>query len=259
MAPAVQKERGTRVGLQTDSWKTAQVVLTPENPAGQTPVSRADGRGFLHRAVDHSTHRRRHRPTLWHPVSSQPHLAAPGGLGVELSEAPDQGPRTGRGCDCPLETIPMASYKKTLKDVGPIWSSSMNRVSSSSPVSAERGPRRLRHRSFGPPAAGPSCRPSRPCPSLPNAIAWPSTFDFIPTTSRPPRLGAFFATCSGILKGPSSSYGTAPRSTRLLRLNGSSPSIRGCTRNDFPVTLRNSTRMNSSGDISRNMQWGNNW
>ena len=247
MALAVQKERGRRVGLQTDSRKTAQVVLAPENHAGQTPVSRADGRGFLHRAVDHATHRRSHRPTLWRAVSSQPHLAAPGGPGVELSEAPNPGSGAGRSRDCPLETIPMAPYKKTLKDVGPIWSSSMNRASCSSPASAEPGPQKLKRPSFGPPAAGPSCRPSRLCPSLPNGIVWSSTFDSIPTTSRPPRFRASLNTCFGICEVPSSSYGTAPRSTRPPRLNDSSLPIRGCTPSDFLATPRNSTRMNSSG------------
>jgi hypothetical protein len=75
----------------------------PDGPVDITACSRSD------------------RPSIRHSVSSFPRLEASGKYGMELPETGTARPSTGRRENCPLEAVPMAAYKKTLRNSGHIW------------------------------------------------------------------------------------------------------------------------------------------
>lgn len=117
--------------LEGHSGPPSQAVSNRERQISGTAFGGSSGRRISDRPLDPEADRANHPQALSHPVSPQSCVAVASRDGMELSETRAPGITKERERDCPLEGLPVAAYKKTPKDVEPIWSSLMSRASCS--------------------------------------------------------------------------------------------------------------------------------
>ena len=148
------------------------------------------------------------RPAVRRSISPQPRVETPSKPGVELSEARAASLTKKRGRDCSLEAVPLAPYKKTPTDVGPIWSSLMNRAFCSFRTLLGLGLRKGRRPFFTIFTNKIVFRPSMLWPYRRNGNVWPSTFNFGLGISRAWISTLFSNICFAIFEVPLFYYGT---------------------------------------------------
>jgi hypothetical protein len=245
----LQKARTHRASPQTDPRPSAQVVQDPEATA--RPASFGGPPGFWpsYRPVDLEADRPVDREAVSHCLPPQPCLAVTSRHRVELPETGAPSPSTGRSGHRPLETSPLAAYKKTPSDVAPIWSSSMNPAFCSSPTWPAPGPQRGKRPSFAISTNKIESRRSAPWPCPPSGDGWPSISIFAPAISRGWMSEPSSNTCSGIFGGPWSCCGIGERSIAAGRSNTGSKTVE-----DF---MWNSSRPTRLSSIPRNMSGTN--
>lgn len=150
-----------------------------------------------------------------------------------------------------MEVVSVAAYKKTPKDLAPIWRSWMRAVSCWSRAWSAPGRLGARRPICAVPATGPRSRPSPPSASPRVGDARPCTPGSIGArTSARPRSSSSFSNCSAISAGPWSSSGTTAGSTGARSCDSSCRRTRASTRIASRGMHPNSTRMSSSGTIS---------
>ena len=244
---SVQEEGTQRSSPTPHSGASSQVVQGPETTAGDPPAGRPPGVRSPHRPVDLEAHRPADPEAVSDSLSPQPCLAIAARDGVELPETGASSAPTGRRRDRPLEASPLAPYKKTPSDLGPIWSSSMSRASCSFPMSAAPGrPRGKRPSSTIGTTRTESRRSVRwQCPR--DEGAWPFTSSFAPAISPVWMSEPSFTTCSGIFRDRSSCCGIGEPSTGAEKSSNGSVNIQDSTWNISPPTPRNSTPPSMSG------------
>ena len=148
MVSVISKTGAKRVATSTHAWPPTKTYESTEEQTHQTAAERSFGRRLSDRHVDATACGRSDRPSIWHSVPSFPYLEAARKHGVELPEAGTPCPATGRRENSPLEAVPMASYKKTRNNVGPIWSFLMKAAFCSSRPSDGRGLQKGKRRIF---------------------------------------------------------------------------------------------------------------
>jgi len=133
-------ERGLQgPSFEGDSWASSQTSARREGEVSGVASNRSPGRGIPDRPLDVEADRPDRPETLWDSVSSQSCLAPASGDGMELPKTGASGFTKERERGRPLETVSVAPYKKTPKDLGPIWSSSMSPASCLFPTYAAPG------------------------------------------------------------------------------------------------------------------------
>lgn len=226
---------------------SAQALPVTEEATGNVAPERPPGRRLSDGSVDLKACRRDDSTALGCGLSPLPRLETPGKSGVELSKTGASGPPTRRSSHCPLETVSLAPYKKTLKGLAPIWSSSMNPVSCSSPTWPAPGPQKDRRPSFTISTNKTESRRSAPWPCPPSGDNWPSISIFAPAISRGWMSGPSCTICSGIFGGPWSCCGIGERFIAAARSNSGSDAIPDCMWNRSRPMLRNSIQRNMFG------------
>lgn len=235
------------IAATTDTRSSPQALRGAEEAAGGAAPEGAPGQGLSNRFMDLETCGAADPPAVRGALPSLSCLEAPDTVGMELSEARTPSPATGRRGDRPVEARTLASYTKTPHDVGPIWSSSMNRASSSSrtwPVPGRRKDTRrscaiVTNRIGSPRSVRWPCRPS--------AGEWRSLSGCAAAISQGWMFEHSCATCSGICGVPLSCCGIGePFIVEKLSNNGSPP-IQGSAWKSSRLTPRNSIRRNRSG------------
>jgi len=227
-------------------------VLPREKTTGGDSAEGGAGAGLSDRPLDSEAGGPGGREAVWDSLLDSQSVEADGEPGMELPEARNAGAGEGRGGDCPLETLRLASYKKRPKDLAPISPSSMKAGSCWFPTSFAPGPLAGRRRSCELPGGGDIKSPPSPrLRSLPNAKSSHSMPDSIETkTSAPRRWPSSFGICSSTCADRLCCSGMTVLHTKARRPSNSSSAIRDCMSTAFPVTPPNSTRRNSSGPIS---------
>ena len=142
-------------------------LLGAEEAASGAAREEAPGQELSHRFMDLETCGAADPPAVRDTLPSLSCLEAPDPVGMELSEPRTLRAAAERGRDRPMETVPLAAYKKTPDHGAPIWSSSMNPVFCSSPMWPAPGRRKAARRScaictnrIGSPRSAPwLCRP----------------------------------------------------------------------------------------------------
>ncbi len=142
MVPRVPDGRVQGPSFKNDSRPSAQAVSDREGQTLGTPFVGSTGRGVSDRSLDLKSDCPNHPEALWGAISPESCMALASGDGMELPETRAPGLTKERERNRPLESLSMASYKKTPKDVGPIWYSSMSRASCSFRTSVELGLRK---------------------------------------------------------------------------------------------------------------------
>ena len=243
----LQKERTHRASPQPDPGPSTQVVPDPEATAGPASFGGPPGCWPSDRSVDLEADRSVDREAVSHSVPPQPCLAVTSRHGVELPETGAPSSTTRRSGDCALEAIPLAAYKKTPKGLEPLWSSSMNRASCSSPTWPAPGPRKEKHRLFTIGTNRIGSRQSVPWRCLPNGDDWRFIFSFAPAISRGWMSEHSSNTCSGIFGGRWCCSGIGEPSTGVKKSNTGVLNTRDSIWNVSRPMRRNSTRRSISG------------
>ncbi len=200
-----------------------------------------------HRPLDDAAGGRSNSEVLWNSLSSQPPLATPDRVGMELSEARTSGSRKGREGDRTLEEKALAGNKKKPPYLEPIWPLLMKAVFFLSRIFVGRGRRGERL---------PSCiiftdetgsRRSLVLLSRPSGDTWAFTSDFKARILRPLTWGTFCAIFCGTFVDRLSSYGTKLSFIGENRFMSSSIAIQGFMWNGSPATPLSLTQSNSYG------------
>jgi len=255
MEGATPERRRTSSKGQAGSGETSEVEHAQEAELGSDSRGGTVAMRVFHRPMDGASCGGGDRKTFWDPVPPQPHVETPGGIGVELPEAPEAGPGTGREGHRALEALPVAAYKKRPSDLEPIWSSSTRAGSCSSLTWSEPGLRSGRHPGCRWRADGPRSLPSRPLASPPNESVWPCMHGSISTrTSGPLRWPTSFGTSCAISPVRWSCCGIGDRSTGPDASNGCWTATGACIPIPSPAMLPSLTRTSSSG-LSSNAPW----
>jgi hypothetical protein len=150
VASGLSRERGSRIEAPADTRTSPQAGPRSKKAACSSAFKWPSGCRVSDRLMDLKPGSESDRPTVWRSISSEPRMEAPREPGMELSEARAAGFTAERRRDRALEEVSLAPYKKTPTDVGPIWSSSMNRASCSFRTLLAPGPRRDKRPSFTP-------------------------------------------------------------------------------------------------------------
>lgn len=132
--PMVSRLPRRRIGspsFEGHSRTSSQAVSSREREVSGTAFGGSSGRRISDRPLDLEADRSNHSEALSHPASPQSCVAVASGDGMELSETRAPGATKERQRDCALEGSPVATYKKTPKDLEPIWSSLMSLASCS--------------------------------------------------------------------------------------------------------------------------------
>lgn len=247
MVSDISKTGAERVATPTNAWPTAQTYQIAKRQADQAVAERPFSRRLSDRYVDLTTCGRSNRGSIRHSVPSIPCLETPRQYEVELPETGTTSPTTGRRENSPLEALPIASYKKTRHNVGPIWYFLMKAAFCSSLRSDAHGLQRERRRSFitstnrtGYPPSAPLRYPRKESTSLCISGIRPRILTVL--MSEP-----FSHPCSSIFGGQWSSSGMAVQSICEKRSNNILPSIGDFASNGFLRMLRNSIRRNMYG------------
>ena len=243
----LQKEGARGASPQTDPRPSTQVIQDSEATVDEASSGRPFGLRPSYGPVDLEADRSVDPGTVSYSLSPQPCLAVTSRHGVELPETGAPSPTTGRSGDRPLEAVPLAAYKKTLKDLAPIWSSSMNPVSCSSPTWPAPGPLKAKRRSFTIGTNRIGSRQSAPWRCLPNGDDWRFIFSFAPAISRGWMSEPSSNTCSGIFGGRWCCSGIGEPSTGVNKLNTGVLNTRDSRWNISRPMRRNSTQRSISG------------
>jgi hypothetical protein len=235
------------IATTTDPRSSPWSLLGAEEAAGGAAPEGAPGEGLSNRFMDLETCGAADLPAVWGALPSLSCLEAPDPVGVELSEARTPSPATGRGRDRPMETVPLAPYKKTPHDVAPIWSSSMNPAFCSSPTWPAPGPRKGTPPSYATSTNRIGSRPSVRWPCRPSAGGWRSISGCVAAISRGWMSERSCDICSGICVVPLSCCGIGEPFIAEKPSSNGSPPIPGSRWKSSRPTRRNSIRRNMCG------------
>ncbi len=233
--------------FEDDPRASSQALPEREGNPNRATLVRPAGRRVSDRPLDLETDCPNHPQTLWHPVSSESRMAAASENGMELPETRAPGFTKERERNCALEGLPVAPYKKRPKDLGPIWSSLMNRASCSFPISVAPGLRKEKLRSSITSTNRTEFPPSMPCRCRQNANAWRFISDSGGGTLTVWMSGLSLEDCSDISEAPSFCCGIGERSTAVKKSNNFSWTIPGFIWNTSRPMPLNLTRPNTSG------------
>jgi hypothetical protein len=247
MASELPRKRGWRVKAPADTGPSSQADQSSKGPSCPCPVKRPSGCWVSDRFMDFKPGGQSDPPTVRGSLSSQPRVETPRRLGVELSEAGATCFTKRRGRDRSLEAVPLAAYKKTPTDMGPIWSSLMNRAFCSFRTLLGPGPRKGRLPFSTTFTNRIVSRPSMLWPYRRKGNVWPCTFNFGLGILR-----AWISTlssniCLAIFEVPLFYYGTEARFIGGKRLNNLSLNTPVSKRSTSLPMHRNSIRQNMFG------------
>jgi hypothetical protein len=247
VASGLPRERGSRTEAPADARTSSQADPRSKKTACPGAFKWPSGGRISDRLMDLKPGSQSDRPTVRRSISSQPRVEAPRKLGVELSEARTASFTEKRRRDRSLEAVSLAPYKKTPTDVGPIWSSWMNRASCSFRTLLGLGLRRDRRLFFTTFTNKIVFRPSMRWPYRRNGGVWPSTFNFGLGISRAWISTLFSSICFAIFEAPLFYYGTVEPSIGGKRLNNISVSALASRWNTSLPMRRNLIRQNMFG------------
>ena len=247
MVPGVPEGRIQGPSFKDDPGASSQAVSERERSPSRDALVRPAGRRVSHRPLDLETGCPHHPQALWNPVSSESRLAAASRNGLELPETRAQSFTKERGRNCAVEGLPVAPYKKKPKDLGPIWSSLMNRASCSFPISVAPGLQKGRLRSSITSTNRTGFPRSMRCRFPRKRSAWPFIFGAEHAILTAWTFVLFSKSCSSISEAPWFCCGTGEPSTGVKKSNGFSLTIRGFIWNTFQPMLLNLTPQNMSG------------
>lgn len=247
MVSNLSSKRHEGVATPTHSRPSAQADESTEGQAREDADERPSGCRLSDRLVDMTACGRSDRSSIRHSVSSFPYLEAPWEPGAELPEAGTPIPATGRRENCPLETVQMASYKKTRNNVDPIWPFLMKAAFCSSPRSDARGLPRGRRPFFTTSTNRIAYPPSAPLRSHPKENVSPCISGINPRILMASMSGPFLRPCLNICECRWSCCGMADPSTVEKRSNSLSLTVRDFMSKTSRPMPRSSTRRNTSG------------
>ncbi len=247
VASGLPRERGSRTEAPADAGTSPQANPRSKKAACPDAFKWPSGCRLSDRFMDLEPGSESDRPTIRRSISSQPRVEAPRWPGVELSEARAASFTEKRRRDRALEAVSLAPYKKTPTDVGPIWSSSMNRASCSFRTLPAPGPRGDKRPFFTTFTNKIVFRPSMRWPYRRNGGVWLSTFNFGPGISRAWISMHFSSICSALFEALLFYYGTGEPSIDGKRLNSISVNILASRKNISPPMRRNLIHPNMFG------------
>ena len=247
VASGLPRKRGSRTEAPADTRTSPQADPRSEKAACPGAFKWTSGCRVSDRFMDLKPGSESDRPTVRRSISSEPRVEASREPGVELSEARAASFAEKRRRDRALEAVSLAPYKKTPTDVGPIWSSSMNRASCSFRTLLAPGPRRDKHLFFTTSTNKIVFRPSMRWPYRRNGGVWLCTFNFGLGISRAWISIHFSSICSAIFEAPLFYYGTVGPSIGGKRLNNISVSVLASRQNTSLPMPRNLIRQNMFG------------
>jgi hypothetical protein len=247
VASGLPRERGSRTEAPADTWTSPQADPRSKKATCSGAFKWPSGCRVSNRLMDLKPGSESDRPTVRRSISSEPRVEAPRESGMELSEARAASFTAKRRRDRALEAVSLAPYKKTPTDVGPIWSSSMNRASCSFRTLLAPGPRRDKRPSFTTFTNKVVFRPSMRWPYRRNGGVWLSTFSFGLGISRAWISVHFSSICFAIFEAPLFYYGIVEPSIGEKRLNTISVSAPASRRNTSLPMRRNSILQNMFG------------
>jgi hypothetical protein len=219
VASGLPRERDSRTEAPADTRPSPEALRRSKKAACSSPPKRPSGCRVSDRLMDLKPGSKSDRTTVRRSISSEPRVEAPRELRLELSEAGAASFTEKRRRDRALEAVSLAPYKKTPTDVGPIWSSSMNRVSCSSRTLLAPGPPRDKRPSFTTFTNKIVFRPLMRWPYRRNGDIWLFTFNFGLGISRAWISMPFSRICLAIFEAPLFYYGTVEPSIGGKRLN----------------------------------------
>ena len=247
LVPDIPREGFTGATPPTHSRTSTQAVEVTEESIGEGAPEGTPGRWLSDRLMDLKAGCQSDRPRVWGSISSLPRLEAPGRHRLELSETRASSLAKGRRRNCPLEALPLASYKKKPKNLGPIWYFSMNLDSClflTSPVPGRRKARLLFFTIFISRTESLRSMLSR-CPRKEGA--GPFIFDFAHAISTVWMSGLSSKVCSSISGVRWFCCGIGGRFTAVKKSNDSSWVVPDCMSMNSPPMLQSSTRRNMFG------------
>jgi len=247
VASGLSRERGSRIEAPADTRTSPQADPRSKKAACPGAFKWPSGCRVSDRFMDLNPGSESDRPTVRSSISSEPRVEAPREPGMELPEARAASFTEKRRRDRALEAVSLAPYKKTPTDVGPIWSSSMNRASCSFRTLLAPGPRRDKRPSFTTFTNKVVFRPSMRWPYRRNGGVWLSTFSFGLGISRAWISVHFSSICFAIFEAPWFYYGTVEPSIGEKRLNNISVSVLASRKNTSLPMRRNLIRQNMFG------------
>lgn len=247
MVPRVPEGRLQGPSFKDDPRASSQALSKREGNPNRVTLVRPAGRRVSDKPLDLETDCPNHSQAHWDPVSPQPCVEDPSGNGMELPETRAPGFTKERERNRPLESLPVAPYKKKPKDLGPIWFSWMNRASCSFQTSVAPGLREGKPRSSITSTNRTGFPPSMPCRCRRNGNAWRFISDSGGETLTVWMSSLSFKSCSNISGVPSFCCGIGERSTVVKKSNNFSWTIPGSIWNIFRPTPLNLTRQNMSG------------
>lgn len=250
MAPGVREEGRSGALVQTGSRKASQAFRPPEASVDPDSFKGGPKLRVPHRSLDPEAGGGSDRAKVWSLLPSASCVAGLDWSGVELPETREAGAGAGRGGHRPLETIPMAAYKKTPKGLEPTWSFWMSPAFCLSPMFVGLGRPRGKRLSCDAPATGARSRPFRRSVFLRRRDGLPSMPISIPIkTSKTARWRSFWDICSDTCGGRFFSCGITAEYIAGMPSENASVNILACAPNDFPIMPRNSIRPNLFGTI----------
>lgn len=247
MVSVISRKGVGGVATPTHSRPSAQADRGTEGQAREDAFKRPSGRWLSDGLVDIAACGRSDRPTIRHLVPSIPCLEAPGKPGMELSETGAPRPPAGRSGNRQLEAVSLAPYKKTRKNMGPIWPFLMKAAFCSSTRSDVPGGRRARRHSSTISTNRTGYLPSVPLRYPQNESELPCISGIAPGISTASISGHFLGFCLSIFEGRWSCCGIEALSTGGKRSNSLLPAIRGSISNSFRPMRRNKTLRNMFG------------
>jgi hypothetical protein len=148
LVPDIPRKGFTGATSPTHSRTPAQTIQVSEESVGEVAPEGTRGCRLSDRPMDLKAGSQSDRSRVWGSISPLPCLEALDEPGVELSETRAPCVAKGRRKNCSLEALPLATYKKKPKDLGPIWFSLMNLVFCLFPTSPVPGRPKGRPLSF---------------------------------------------------------------------------------------------------------------
>jgi hypothetical protein len=206
--------RGRGAGGQARARSSEQTVRGPMPATVGLVAERGGCQRLSQRTVDVGSHRRGDRAGVRGLLSPQSCMAAASSTLLVLSSAGMAGHAARRGRHRPLEALPVAAYKKTPDDLGPIWPSWMRAASCSLPRAGEPGGRRASRRWSSTTTNTTASRRWRSLPSAPPGTGSRSMSLLRKRTSRPFTSGQSFGACCATCLGRSFCCGTKAKSIK---------------------------------------------
>lgn len=113
-------------GIQEGSWTSLKTDLPTTTILDSDSGKRTSVLWIFNRPLDNQKGSRGDKRTLRYSIPSQSHVEVFNESWVELSETGNKSPGKRRSQNCSLETLCLATYKKTPQGLAPIWLSLMN-------------------------------------------------------------------------------------------------------------------------------------